>query len=201
MKKNFKIVISSLLLAFIIVLLLVITNYTKKFDNTIYNFIISFRCQFLDGYFKTVTAFGNSNTVIIILGLLILIFHNKKGLVLTISTFTCVITNSLIKHLIRRKRPTVIHLIKQGGYSFPSGHTMIAICLYGYLLYLARKNIKNKILKNFLSIILFVLIISICLSRIYVGVHFATDVLAGIFLGLAVLMLIIYYTNKYIKGD
>ena len=212
MKKNLKIIIGILLLSFIFIMLLVVTNCTKTFDSAIYNFVISFRCKFLDNYFKFITMFGNTNAIIIALGLLVLIFHNKKGLVLAISTFSCVIINSLVKHIIRRNRPTVIHLVKQGGYSFPSGHTMIAICLNGYLLYLVRKgsvmfmtelakNIKNDILKNTLSIILIILIISICLSRIYVGVHFATDVLAGLFLGLTILILVIYYTNKYLKGD
>ena len=201
MKKNLKITIGILLLFFILIMLFVITNGSKGFDTAIYNFVISFRCKFLDNYFKLITRFGNTNMVIIILGLMILFFRNKKGLVLTISTFSCVIVNSIVKHIIRRKRPTVLHLIKQGGYSFPSGHTMVAICLYGYLLYLVRKNIKNDILKNTLSIILIILIISICLSRIYVGVHFATDVLAGVFLGLTVFILVIYYTNKYLKGD
>ena len=201
MKKNLKIIIGILLLSFIFIMLLVVTNCTKTFDSAIYNFVISFRCKFLDNYFKFITMFGNTNAIIIALGLLVLIFHNKKGLVLAISTFSCVIINSLVKHIIRRNRPTVIHLVKQGGYSFPSGHTMIAICLYGYLLYLVRKNIKNKVLKNILSLILLLFIISICLSRIYVGVHFATDVLAGLFLGLTILILVIYYTNKYLKGD
>ncbi len=201
MKKSLKIIIGSLLILFILILLGVITNNLSSFDNIIYKFFISFRCSFLDKYFKFITSFGNTNMIIIVLGLFVLIFRDKKALVLTISTFSSVSINSIIKHIIRRKRPSVIHLVKQGGFSFPSGHTMIAVCLYGYLLYLVNKKIKNKILKRILSIILVIFILSIGISRIYVGVHFASDVLAGYLLGLVVLILVIHYTNKYLKGE
>ncbi len=196
MKKNLKIITSTFIFIFLIILLLVITQNTKSFDSAIYNFLISYRCSFLDSYFKFITMFGNTNMIIIVLGILILAFRNKNAIILTISTFSCVIVNSLVKHLVRRTRPTVKHLIKQGGFSFPSGHTMIAICLYGYLLYLVQKNIKNKLLKNTLSILLIIFILSIATSRIYVGVHYATDVIAGLLLGTSLLIIIISYSKK-----
>ncbi len=201
MKKNLKLFCMSLLILFILILLLVITNNTKRFDMAIYNFIISFRCNLFDNYFKFLTVFGNSNVVIVVLGLMLLFFRNKKGLVLTISTFSSVAINSIIKHIIRRKRPSVLRLIKQGGFSFPSGHAMISVCLYGYLLYLVNKNIKNKFLRIFLTIFFLIFILSIGISRIYVGVHFASDVIAGYLLSIFILIIVIHYTNKYLKGE
>lgn len=200
MKKNDILKVSFGIILFLIILILVVFKSTSAFDSTIYNFIISFRHPFLDAYFKIITLLGNPNMVIIILGFLILLFRDKKALILTINVFSSVSINSIIKHIIRRKRPTVKHLIKQGGFSFPSGHAMISICLYGYLLYLVQKEVKNKVIKNILTIILTLIIISIGLSRIYLGVHFATDIIAGYCLALSLLTIIIYYTNKYLKG-
>ncbi len=199
MKKDLKIIIG-LIISFILVLLFVISNNSKSFDMAIYNFIISFRNNFLDSYFKFITTFGNTNMVSCVLIILILLFRDNKSLVISISTFSCVSINFIIKHLIRRKRPSVVHLIKQGGYSFPSGHAMISICLYGYLLYLVNKNIKNKYLRIFLNIFLIIFILSIGISRIYVGVHFATDIIAGYILGILVLYEVVKLTNKYLGG-
>lgn len=198
MKKNLKILIFILITLFLLITLLVITNNTTNFDFFVYRLIISFRCNILDKYFKFITTFGNTNMIIIILGLFILIFRDKRSITLTIATFSCVIVNSIIKHIIKRHRPTVLHLIKQGGYSFPSGHSMIAVCLYGYLLYLVNKNVKNKLIKTILNLFLIVFILSIGLSRIYVGVHFASDVIAGYLLSSILLLLVINYTNKYL---
>ena len=206
MKKNLKITISIFIFCFILILIFVMSNKSKNFDNMIYNFIISFRSPFLDNYFKFITRFGNTNTITIILLLFILLFRDKKSFLLTISTTSCVIVNSLVKQLIRRKRPNILRLIKQGGYSFPSGHAMISICLYGYLLYLVNKNIKNKIVRLLSNIFLIILIFSLGISRIYVGVHFATDVIAGYLLGLVILLVVINYPNKskelrYVKNN
>ena len=198
MKKNKIIVNSFCLLLFFIIMLLVILKQTSSFDSFIYQLLINFRCPVLDSFFKTITVLGNKNMIIITLLLFILLFHDKKALVLVINVFSCIGLNSLIKHIIRRPRPSVKHLIKQGGFSFPSGHAMI--CLYGYLLYLVHIKIKNKWLKLLLEILLLFIIISIGLSRIYVGVHYPTDIIAGYCLAYVISNIIIYSTNDYFKG-
>ena len=77
---------------------------------------------------------------------------------------------------------------------------MISICLYGLLIYLINKKIKNKILKVLLTIVLILLILGIGISRIYVGVHYPSDVLAGYLLSLSILIFSITIVNKYYRG-
>lgn len=195
MKKRY-ILLTFLLISFVILTILVITNNTIKFDDTIYNMIFRFRCQFLDIYFKSITKLANTITIISIVIILILTLKKEDGIILGISTISSVVTNTMIKYLIRRPRPSHLRLISQGGYSFPSGHSMISICVYGMLIYLILKNVENKKVKVLATITLILLITSIGLSRIYVGVHYPSDVLAGYLLASSLLIIIISVYNK-----
>lgn len=201
MKRKSKIIVTVLFSLFLIVLFMMLFGKTKLIDSSVYNFIISFRNGLLDNYFRLITKLGNVLCVIIILILFNLFFGEKKALPLYLCAGTSVLINQGVKALIKRDRPSVERLIVQGGYSFPSGHAMISVCLYGYLVYFVSKNVKNKIFKLILEIVLIFLIISICISRIYVGVHYFSDIIAGVLLGLCILISLIDITNKYIRGN
>ena len=199
--KKYLIIISILSLIFIINTVLVLLGKTTGFDNAVYNLVRSLECEFFDKYFVFITKFGNVSVVIGIVSLLILLFRNRNGIILTILGVISAVTNKATKHIIQRPRPDVLRLIKQGGYSYPSGHSMISVALYGYLLYLAFTKIKNGILKWLCCIILFIFILSIGVSRIYVGVHYASDVLGGFTLALFELILIINLAKKRFRGN
>lgn len=77
----------------------------------------------------------------------------------------------------------------QVGYSFPSGHSMVSMAFYGFLIYLIYNNIKNKYIKWILISSLSILIILIGISRIYLGVHYTSDVLAGFLLSISYLVI------------
>ena len=188
-KKN--ILIITLLILFLIVTVLVITNSIKPFDDSIYNLLISLRSDFVDNFFKFITKFGNTITVITGTILLLILLKKDDKVLLLSSIISIVSTNQIIKHIIRRERPNHLRLIKQGGFSYPSGHAMVSIALYGILIYIVNKNIKNKVLRIILSILLILLIIGIGLSRIYVGVHYPSDILSGYILAIVILILII----------
>ena len=101
------------------------------------------------------------------------------------------IINRIIKIIVRRERPILINLVEESSFSFPSGHTMVAVTLYGFLIYLINKSKLNKRVKIILNICLILLISLIIISRIYLGVHFFSDCASGIFLALAYLLTII----------
>jgi len=183
MSKKRKIIITVSLTLFILITILVTTNIIKPFDDFIYNSLISFRSNTFDTIFKTITKFANTISIIIVVIVLLFILKKDDGILLGISTLSS----------IRRDRPAHLRLIKQGGYSFPSGHAMISVAVYGILIYIIYKNIKNKKLKVTLTTFLLFLIIGIGLSRIYVGVHFPSDVIAGFSLATVLLVLIINY--------
>ena len=87
-------------------------------------------------------------------------------------------------------------MIEIGGYSFPSGHAMVSVVLYGLLAYFSYKFIKNKIVKNIIVVINVLLVLLIGISRIYLGVHYFSDVFVGQLISLVLLVIIINYLEK-----
>lgn len=200
--KKISYIISAIsLLLFTVVMILVLNNSLTLFDNTIYNFLISKRCDFLDIYFKTITKLGNTVPVLLIVIILLITLNKKDKILLGSSAVLSVVINTILKNIVERPRPDHLRLITQGGYSFPSGHAMISICVYGTLIYIINKNIKNKLLKTLLTMLLLIIIISIGLSRIYVGVHYPSDILGGYLLSLTIVIININLYHKYIRGN
>ena len=175
----------------IIATLLLIDKITP-FDNIIYNAIISLKSDSVTNFFKLITKLCNEKFIIIatLLIFIILLFKKKKiGFILTLNVLLCSGLNTVIKHIFLRPRPVGLKLIKQGGYSFPSGHSMMAVAFFGILIYLVCRSKWKKSIKILLSSLLTVLILLIGISRIYLGVHFASDVLAGFAIALSYLII------------
>ena len=200
MKKKY-ILISILLIVFLLLTILVLTGSIKLFDSSIYNFLINLRSKPMDNFMKTITKFGNTMSVIIILAILVFILKKDDGYLLVMNTVCVVSANQILKHIIRRPRPDHLRLVKEKGFSFPSGHSMVSIALYGILIYIVNKNIKNKTLKIILISLLSLLILFIGLSRIYVGVHYPSDVLSGYILATVITILVIDYYNTHFRGN
>ena len=142
---------------------------------------------------KVISNFGSATFLITLTVILIIAIKNRKiGISILCNLVIITGFNLLLKHILQRPRPTEYRIIDETGYSFPSGHSMISMAFYGYLVYLIYKNIKNKYIKWGLIVVLSILICSIGISRIYLGVHYTSDVLAGF-------MISIFYLILYIK--
>ena len=148
---------------------------------------------------KFITNFGGATFLICTAIILFVAIKNRK-IGITIISNLCIITvlNQLLKRILQRPRPEEFRIINESGYSFPSGHSMISMAFYGYLIYLIYKYVKNKYLKWSLITILGILIISIGISRIYLGVHYTSDVLAGFLSSISYLIIYISIVNKFI---
>ena len=127
---------------------------------------------------------------------LILIFYFllvKKQTWFSIRVITIAISSLvlmlLLKQLFQRKRPLSPLLKAAKGLSFPSGHAIMAVTFYGLLIYILQHSITTDWLKWFLTFLVVVLIILIGFSRIYLRVHYASDVAAGFIIGLLWLLL------------
>lgn len=96
------------------------------------------------------------------------------------------ILNGAIKEFYGRARPSqILPLVEIGGHSFPSGHSMGSVIVYGGILFLILRGLSSPALKTFISLIVCLMILAIGFSRIYLAVHFPTDVIGGFSLGFA----------------
>ena len=152
-------------------------------------FLIS---DFVTPIAKFITNFGGAVFLSIATIALLLLIKNKKiGLSIFSNIVIITILNQLLKRILRRPRPTEFRIVEETGYSFPSGHSMVSMAFYGYLIYLIYRYIKNKYIKWSLIVLLSILICLIGISRIYLGVHYTSDVLGGFLLSISYLVVYI----------
>lgn len=167
-------------------------------DLIVQNFFFSLRGPVQNGIVSALTHLSDTVTIVAFC-LLLLLLPNRKtyGLPVSLACLAGVAIYKPMKHLVLRARPDVsFHLVTQGGYSFPSGHSVTSVIFYGLLLYLIQKHCRNPKLKTALSWICGSLAVIIGPSRIFVGVHWPTDVLAGWCIGGGVLLIVILILAK-----
>lgn len=191
-KKNYKWIIFFLLvLIFGMIAKAVFQKEIFEFDATIYNFLVNHRNTVLNLIFTGITKLGNALILANLTILCIIFIKDKKYKILVpINILAITGLNILLKNIFVRPRPDILRLIEETGYSFPSGHAMASTAFYGLLIYIAHKKIENKKVRNTICVMLTILILMINISRIYVGVHYASDVLAGMCFSIAYLILI-----------
>ena len=199
-KKNFKWLV--LFIALIGFLALAEDVFNKEIMNgdiigykIISTFLIS---DFATPIAKFITNFGGAIFLITLTVILFILIKNKK-IGLSIFSNLIIITglNQLLKRILQRPRPTEFRIIEETGYSFPSGHSMVSMAFYGYLIYLIYKYVENKYVKWTSIVLLSILICTIGVSRIYLGVHYTSDVLGGFLVSISYLILFISTVNKF----
>lgn len=191
--KNKKILIplGVLSLLFIILTILVCTNTIEPLDNATSSFIISIRSPELTNTMNIITNISGSYALIVFTTLFIILIKKKKyPLAITINLIAVFITSQLAKAIVERDRPLDM-LVSAPGYSYPSGHSMVGLAYFSFLSYLVIKYIPNKIVKIILPIVFTITILLVGFSRIYLGVHYLSDVLAGFLLGAIYLIIFI----------
>ena len=129
-----------------------------------------------------------------------MIKNKKIGLAILLNLTIITILNQLLKRILQRPRPTEYRIIEETGYSFPSGHSMVSMAFYGYLIYLIYKYVKNKYIKWISIALLSILIGTIGISRTYLGVHYTSDVLGGFLISVSYLIIYVSAINKFLIG-
>ncbi len=196
--KNKKMLISLCLLTIIFCFLFVLVwnKYSFITDSLLSSLVLNIRCELLNKIMLGITYLGSEYAYIFLL-LLGFIFIRDRLIPLLVAGGLMVSTFAfnLIKFIVKRPRP-LDGLILENGFSFPSGHSLSAVFFYGFLIYFVFKNIKNVKLKKILLVFICMIILLIGFSRIYLGVHFVSDVIAGFVLGLIILIVFINYIYK-----
>lgn len=199
MKGHLKNYIIISLFAFILIATSVLFKATMKEDLLLYYLLISIKNNILLSVATLLSFLGSFKGLIVVSFFLVFILKsNKQRIFLFLDLIGSGLIINITKNIFLRERP-IIGQNLLADYSFPSGHTFIAISFYGFLLYLVMKDKESNYKKLKEGLLLF-LIITIPLSRLILGVHYLTDVLGGITLGLAYLFfLIIMYENNFLK--
>lgn len=161
----------------------------KSYDDAVTNYIISWRSPALNHFFQSVTDFGDVYAYIVVTTIAVLFFFfklkNKKFIIQLVGVLLLSgISNIALKQAINRARPSIEHLVVVKTLSYPSGHAMSAMAFYGFLIYLTFRIKMSRWLRAFLVVLFSFIILAIGLSRIYLGVHFPSDVAGGYIAGL-----------------
>ena len=172
-------------------------------DLSIQKAFFSLRGPVLNPIVIAITHLSDTVTIVAFCAVLLVLPNRKQyGVPLSLAALGGLAFYKPMKHIFLRARPDVaLHLVEQGGFSFPSGHSVTSVIFYGLSIYLLNKHCKNDKLKRTLTVICGFLALTIGPSRIYVGVHWPTDVLAGWCIGGAVLLVSICILERIYYGS
>ena len=186
-------------IAFVAIAWAVIAGKTTAFDDVVRYAFYDVRSDGLTVIAKAITFLGNWQSIVILCLILLIAKPTrvKYGIPVSAGALFVTVLNRLIKIAVERPRPDQLnHLIEESGFSFASGHAISSMFVFGMLIYLVRKNFRNRAAANVLTVILIIPAFGIGLSRVYLGVHYPTDVLAGWCLGIAVIALTAEVTER-----
>ncbi|HIR59888.1 MAG TPA: diacylglycerol kinase [Candidatus Onthousia excrementipullorum] len=188
-----------LLSLFVILTICVLLDITGAMDYNIYNVLSTSNVEFLTVCSNVVTSLASSQAIIIITLILIFLLNtNHQRIFVIINTLISAGIIILSKNIFLRERPLIGSEILS-SYSFPSGHSLIATTYYGFLIYLLRRSKCKEECKVIGTTFLTTLIVLICLSRLILNVHYLTDVVGGVILGLVILLVLIYFFEATFK--
>ena len=204
LEKKQKILLIVLCVLFIILAIFVNCGLTKQIDNIVYSLIQNIQTNQITEILKIITNIGGIPSLFFIaLFLSIILFickKRKQGIAILLNLLMSSSMYIILKNIFQRPRPEAVEqLISETGHSFPSGHTTNNVAFYGFAIYLIYENVKNKKVRNLLIILLSIMPILIGFSRIYLRVHYFSDVLAGIIVGTISITIFVTFICKKIK--
>lgn len=191
MKKN-NILSCVLFILGIIIGILTKFNLLASIDLAFYNMLMQIKCTNVTTIFKFFTMLGSTRFIILLNMILMTfatVFKKKEWLVITVSSLISPIINEILKYIFKRPRPDESYrLITETNYSFPSGHAMISVLFYlTLILTINKSNLKYK---RLISYVLLLIIVLIGVSRIYLGVHYFSDVIGGYLIAISIVLII-----------
>ena len=199
-----RIIVAFLSIIFILLWIGTATGTTDGFDNFVYQHINSIRSNFLTNVLIGITELGGVIGLFVILLITDIILCKKNRIreatAITLNLIISTIVYVLLKNIFQRERPVTGNiLVDEVGFSFPSGHTTNNVAFYALAIYLVCINVKNKLIRNVCCVIFAIIPILIAFSRIYLRVHYPTDIMAGFCLGIVLTILFVSFIYQKIK--
>jgi membrane-associated phospholipid phosphatase len=195
----------AVILSLILFLIWVVFIYGKSsFDKKIFDLVDPLETESRTRIMLAISFFGNHIFLVPANLLLVLYFFIRKNkrlaLRVAIVAISSVLVMSFFKFIFHRVRPENPLVPGITNFSFPSGHSFMAVAFYGLLIWLAAMDMVNKKTERVVMVILILLILAIGFSRIYLRVHYATDVIAGLCMGTAWLFFCLWIADKIEKS-
>ena len=173
----------------------------QSFDHHVIQYVQSFETPTLTMIFKTFSHIGSGYGVTLITVIVCCLFffkEQRKSIVFAITIVITMLIKEGVKSIYERQRPTMHRLMEASGHSFPSGHTMMAVSLYTMIVYMVWHYVTKPMQRFILTVVACAIATTIALSRIYVGVHYPTDIIGGILCSTA-LLAIIFSINERLQ--
>ena len=181
----------------------IVLEHENGFDTSIANAIMSLDSPLATKIFETITFFGSSSFLFPAYSLVIVYHLLKKHWKLALDVATIGITSTallyILKNIFQRARPLDPLIRNVTGFSFPSGHSFSSFTFFGMLAYLIWQTQLKNSWKILTTVVLFLLATSIAFSRVYLRVHYPSDVIAGFCLSMIWLMISIWVLDKFDK--
>ena len=189
-------------------LLFVILGYVVKFypeqlqtlDSSVQTAIRGDLPETLTLIFRGITRLIDLPVVISWAIILVAIFYLKKwkseSLLVAGNLSLAGILIVSLKHLYQRPRPEILHLVEEKGFSFPSGHSLVVTLLISSLIIIVGQRVKDRTVRLILQTLLGIYLVSVIISRVYLGVHYPSDVLASLCLGLGIIFIEFPFYDK-----
>ena len=195
MKKREKLLKILPLVLFGFLALCIHASFMSRFESWVYHRAVIRMTPVFTNALKLITRLGDTTEVLVFCLLLIAIKRTRKTIAFPVSlaVISSTMLNAVLKNVFARQRPNILRLVNESSYSFPSGHAMITATLYTMLILLAFWFLKSSVLKTIVTAICLFMILAIGFSRIYLGVHYVDDVIAGWLIGFNVAVRVYFY--------
>ncbi|MBP1936170.1 undecaprenyl-diphosphatase [Paenibacillus sediminis] len=191
-------------IGFGLVALFISDQKIRNFDDTIIYYIQGMESPQLTKvmiFFTNIGAGLPASIIAIVTMVILYVFlGHRRELILFISVMIgSTLLNSALKLAFHRARPTIHRIIEANGYSFPSGHSMAAFSLYGVIAFLLWKHVPSLLGRVIIILVCALLILIIGISRIYLGVHYPSDVAGGYLMSGCLLGASIWFYQRYLE--
>lgn len=189
------------LIAFALIAYRIFNLQNDQFDFLVFDKLTNFVSASTTSFMQFITFFGNHQflipaNLVLVAYFLFIKKHRWYSIKVPVIAIGGVLLMFILKQLFNRARPLMPLLEPVQGLSFPSGHALMSMSFYGLLILLVWENVSNRVLKPVLIALLFAFILLIGFSRIYLRLHYFSDVIAGFAAGIIWLSLSIWVIRR-----